>query len=237
MPGKRSPSDPPVIGITIFEREKAAYAEAIRAAGGEPRWIALKTMGSAEQMLDSLDGLVLTGGADVEPRLYGEAERPEAHVETSPERDAKEFPLIERALARGDFPVLGICRGMQALNVAMGGKLIQDLPNHRLVEEGKRLHEVFVPPGCRLTHLLGIGGFMKVNSRHHQGATLLEKAPGLLVSAFSLKDGIIEALDSPRGNHRWVVGVQWHPENRDQLAAFHQRLFTRFIEAAKGQDV
>jgi putative glutamine amidotransferase len=236
MPGKRANPDRPIIGITIFEREKPTYAEAVRTAGGDPVWIPLKNMSSPERTLDEVDGLLLTGGSDVEPGRYGEATRPEAHVEASPERDAKEFPLIEKALARGDFPVLGICRGMQALNIAMGGKLIQDLPNHRLMEEGKLLHEVFVPPGCRLTHLLGIGGFMKVNSRHHQGATLLEKAPGLLVSAFSLKDGIIEALDSPREKHRWVVGVQWHPENRDQLAAHHQRLFTRFIEAAKGQD-
>ncbi len=237
MPSSRSPSDPPVIGITIFEREKPDYAEAVRAAGGEPKWIPLKAMDSPEKTLGGMDGLLLTGGSDVEPRRYGEAARPEAHVESNAERDAKEFPLIEKALARGDFPVLGICRGMQALNVAMGGKLIQDLPKHRLMEQGKLLHEVFVPPGCRLTHLLGIGGFMKVNSRHHQGFTLLEKAPGLLISAFSLKDGIIEAVDSPREQHRWVVGVQWHPENRDQLAAHHQRLFVRFVEAAKGQDV
>ncbi|MBI3743932.1 MAG: gamma-glutamyl-gamma-aminobutyrate hydrolase family protein [Chloroflexi bacterium] len=224
----------PLIAITSSPEEPVdSYVACVRDAGGEPLVVSMTEPFDACELLNRVDGLLLTGGADVEPSRYGQATEPAAHVHARPERDAQELPLIRAAVQR-DMPVLGICRGMQALNVAMGGSLLQDIPNHRARDENTPLkHDVFVPPGCRLTHILGVGGFMRVNSFHHQGLKLAQKAPELLVSAFSMKDGIIEALDSPSYRHRWVVGVQWHPERRDEVPAHMRKLFTGLVFAAQ----
>ena len=224
----------PVIGITESREEPAAlYAQAVEAAGGDVRVLDLGEPIDPELALPSIDGLLLTGGADVDPAFYGEEIDPEANVRIKRGRDPNEIPLIKAALER-DMPVFAICRGMQALNVAMGGKLVQHIPGHSTgrPDESTR-HEVFVPPGSRLTGMIGVGGFMKVNSMHHQGMTMREKAPGLLVSAYSMGDGILEALDSPRDSHRWVVGVQWHPERKDEVPRHFEKLFTCFVDAAR----
>jgi len=225
---------PPIIAVTQGAGHRVErYAECVRDAGGEPRVVPMADGLDIAALLGEVDGLLLTGGADVGPEQYGQQLDPKAGLEVEPERDRAELPLVRAALER-DLPILGICRGMQALNVAMGGSLIQDIPKHRASDDGKSaVHEVFVPPGSRLVPVLGFGGFMKVNSRHHQGLALAQKAPGLLVSAFSLKDGILEAIDSPRDRHRWVIGVQWHPERREELSSSFQRLFEALVEAAK----
>lgn len=224
----------PVIGVTESREEPATlYVEAVEEAGGDAVVINLAEPQPPEETLAKLGGLLLTGGADVDPAIYGQELHPATRVKRG--RDDVELALIKAAVGQ-DMPVFAICRGMQALNVAMGGALIQDIPNHRHPENpGKEaaFHEVFVPPGSRVTHIVGVGGFVKVNSLHHQGITHKEKAPGLLVSAYSVGDGIIEALDSPRTDHRWVVGVQWHPERREEVPRHHQKLFSSFVTAAR----
>ena len=223
----------PVIGITESREEPAGpYVAAVEEAEGLPLLLSMESQCDVGAVLSSVQGLLLTGGADIDPSLYGQRPDPSAHLALNPQRDAQELPLIRGALER-DMPVLAICRGMQALNVALGGSLIQNLPNHRGAgEEAPAFHEIFVPPGARMTVILGLCGFMKVNSIHHQGIQWAQKAPDLLVSAYSLKDGIIEAVESP--GHRWVVGVQWHPERRSEVARHHQNLFKRLVAASTG---
>ena len=176
---------------------------------------------------------MLTGGPDVDPALYGEAIDPKAGVHANRPRDDMEMALLRQALAL-DIPVLGICRGMQLLNVAFGGKLIQDLPDHRAQgidgHEQSAFHQVYLSPGCKLAAILGTGGIFLLNSRHHQGLKEPQKSPALLASVYSLPDGIIEALESPA--HDWVLGVQCHPEREKEMPKSFGRLFDAFIDRA-----
>lgn len=172
-----------------------------------------------ERLLDCVDGLVLSGGEDVDPRHYGEEPIPELGV-VNPQRDAMELSALEIALERG-LPVLGICRGAQLINVALGGSLYQDLDaqrttelpySHRQKEWLGRTHAVKLEPNTRLCALLGVDE-IEVNSFHHQGVKAL--APGLIPSAIT-PNGLIEAIEL-EGDH-WVVGVQWHPERHEATA-------------------
>jgi putative glutamine amidotransferase len=167
---------------------------------------------SIERILDVCDGLLLTGGEDVDPARYGEAPIPELGA-TSAARDAMEFAALQHALEL-DLPVLGICRGCQVMNVALGGTLYQDLTVQR---PGDLLHQQQEPWGLR-THLVQVAGDshlgrilgpaeMLINSFHHQG--IRELAPPLRPTAIAA-DGLIEAVELP--DREWVVGVQWHPE-------------------------
>ena len=187
-----------------------------------------------DKLLDGAGGLLLTGGLDVNPLLYGESHDPEAGLELAPALDTLEFEALGRALDR-DMPILAICRGMQVLNVAFGGKLIQDLPGHRAeMEDGHWVsgkHSIYVSPGSKLAAILGMGGFFRVNSRHHQGLKEAQKSPRLLASSYSLEDGIIEGLESPE--HSWVVGVQCHPERQDEVPKAFANLFLAFAEWAE----
>ncbi len=222
----------PRIAVThTSEEPPAPYLAAIEDVDGEPVPFKMASPFDIGEALDSVQGVLLTGGADVDPEQYGQTADPAANVRSRPSRDAVELPLIREALRR-DMPLFGICRGMQALNVAMGGTLVQDLPGHRAKDPSVPvMHEVFVPPGARMMAVLGVAGFMKVNSYHHQGFTLAQKAPDLLVSAYSLKDGIIEGVESPR--HRWVIGVQWHPERREEVSRVFRNLFQGLVAAAQ----
>ena len=222
----------PIIGVTESEEEPGlAYFEAIEAAGGKPLPINVNSPLDVMATLARLNGLLLTGGADIHPSHYGEAVDPAAGVRPHPNRDTNELPLARAAIER-DMPVFGICRGMQAINVLMGGKLVQDLPGHRPDPQQPPLkHDVFIPPGARLTAILGMGGFIKVNSQHHQGIRWAQKAPHLLVSAYSLlKDGTIEGIESTQ--HFWLLGVQWHPERTGEVPRLVQNLFASFARAA-----
>jgi putative glutamine amidotransferase len=222
----------PIIAITESEEESAVpYIEAVERAGG--RWVRVNVNRPVDPaaVLAAAQGLLLTGGADVDPSYYGERPIPEAGVRPHPNRDANEMPLLRAALER-DMPVLGICRGMQLLNVARGGRLVQDLPGHRAGPDGVTLkHDIFVPPGSKMTSILGMGGFLKVNSVHHQGIRWAQKAPNLMAGAYSLlKDGTLEALESP--DHSWVVAVQFHPERALEVSKVWENLFTKFVAAA-----
>jgi putative glutamine amidotransferase len=218
----------PVIGIctaleharwTVWEREafllSRAYVDAIQAAGGLAFMIPpdAATAADPDAALDPLDALILAGGADVDPIAYG-AERHPCTTGTRPERDAAEIPLAVRAFER-DLPLLGICRGMQLLNVALGGTLIQHLPDdvghgdHRrhLGSFDGADHDVRLAPGSLAAHACG-ELIHATKSHHHQGVD--ELGDGLVASGWSVLDDLVEAIEVPAA--RWVLGVQWHPE-------------------------
>ncbi len=236
----------PIVLSTAFEERALPYLEALKSmgvAGDEIVVLTPEALGEAGSRIAGARGLVLCGGADVEPERYGEAVLPEANVETTPGRDDLEWALLDGARSAG-LPVWGICRGMQVLNVYLGGSLWQDLPSQR---PGPVEHSV-PEPLDRLAHPLRItapeaplanrlNGHPAgeapalVNSRHHQAVKQL--APGLLPVAES-EDGLIEAVvlsgDSGHGGW-WVRAVQWHPENL--IAHGEQRaLWQDFLEAA-----
>jgi putative glutamine amidotransferase len=182
--------------------------------------------------LDSLDGLLLSGGSDINPARYGQSNT--GSDEVNDDRDILELSLCKGALA-ADIPVLAICRGLQVLNVARGGTLIQHLPStnvHRqkpgLAEPGKHpaAHRVKVKPDTRLAEIVGAGE-LEVNSRHHQAAAE-PVATGLIVSARS-EDGVIEGLEDPSVS--FAVAVQWHPEDRILVSEADRKLFQAFAAA------
>jgi putative glutamine amidotransferase len=218
----------PVIGMcTALERARwsvwdqpavllaRSYVDAVQSAGGlavllppDPQLVQ-----EPEQALDAIDGLLLAGGADLDPASYGEA----AHAETQdavPERDAFEIALTRAAIER-DVPVLGICRGMQLINVALGGTLIQHLPEHFGHQEHRRVsgsfdgsdHDVDALDDTLAMRVIGASRHA-TKSHHHQGVDRVGE--GLSVSARSPFDGLIEAIELP--DRAFVLGVQWHPE-------------------------
>ncbi len=226
-------SQPIILVTAAREHSPAPYVDALERRGAHVRVLSPKDALPSGDPMSSARALLLTGGADVDPELYGEAIDPKAGVHTNRPRDDMEIALLRYAL-KENLPVLGVCRGMQLLNVAFGGKLIQDLPNHR-EQSGAApghsvFHEVYVSLGTKLAAILGTGGFFKLNSRHHQGLKEPQKSVALLASAYSLGDGLIEAVESPA--HDWVIGVQCHPENEDEMPKAFGRLFQAFVERA-----
>lgn len=225
----------PIIAVTHSNPDRARpYMEAVRRQGGAP-WLVLAGPGvEAEEVLARADGLLLGGGPDLGPHWYG-VQRHTATRDTDHERDALELELARLALERG-VPVLGICRGFQVLNVAAGGRLDQDLPEGHRWEycDGRmvsRYHRIFIAPGSRLAATVGSGGFVRVNSRHHQGVREAHKAPGLMASAYALEDGVIEGLESPE--HPWALAVQFHPERVNEVPPHFQALFRALVERAR----
>lgn len=207
-----------------------AYHRRVVEAGGEPVDLVPSDDSAISGVLDSLNGLLLTGGSDVLPERYGAAPHPETDAGDG-ERDAMELTLLRGALAR-DLPVLAICRGQQLLNVGYGGALLQHIEGdaHRALsdaERSSRWHDVIIEPKSRLAAILG-SGRIQTNSRHHQAVLPDAVGGGLLVSARA-DDGVIEALES--AEQRWLVAVQWHPE-RDEVAERFQPLFRAFLAAA-----
>ncbi|HYL36237.1 MAG TPA: gamma-glutamyl-gamma-aminobutyrate hydrolase family protein [Bryobacteraceae bacterium] len=203
------------------------YEAALRQAGIEP----VRISPDVPRSLASLEGLVLTGGTDVNPTRYGQPPAPETDHPDDP-RDQLETRLVQEVLATGK-PLLAICRGMQLLNVVCGGTLIQHLPSsspHRFKKPGdapgrhSAAHTVRVAPGTRLESIIGEGEH-EMNSRHHQAVD--QPGEGLIVSAVS-SDGVIEALEQP--GEAFVVAVQWHPEDRVLVSEADRRLFEAFAE-------
>jgi putative glutamine amidotransferase len=220
------------IGIAFA---KADYLASLRRAGAEIRELR-PDADPLPAALDHCDGLLLTGGVDVDPAEYGDAER-HPTTEVDPVRDAYELALAREALKR-DLPLFAICRGVQVLNVAAGGTLIQDLPSqpgttlpHAVDTTPHTLaHRVYVAPGTRLSNLLAdrldARGEIDVNSRHHQAVKTT--ARDFVVSATS-EDGVIEAIE--HASATFCVGVQWHPENFWQTGDF-AALFAALVSAA-----
>ncbi len=231
----------PLIGITESETQyMALFIDVIEKAGGEPWPIYPDHDMPASESAARMDGFLAGGGPDIQPSMYGHDVCATANVESQPERDAMELPLLE-AVVDADLPVLCVCRGMQALNVISGGSLIQDLDEkhpghgHSLNDKGEKAtsrHRIFIAPGSRLASSVGSGGLVRVNSWHHQGVAEANKSPKLMASAYAVEDGLIEALESP--HHRWVVGVQFHPELRGEMPPHFDRLFDGLVERARG---
>jgi putative glutamine amidotransferase len=213
------------------------YKNAISHAGGEGRVV--HAADGVEAALAGSSGLLLTGGDDVDPSRYHEAPHP-AVVRVAPERDEFEIALVIEARKRG-LPILAICRGIQVLNVALGGTLVQDIASqvpgaidHKLTvpphQPFELAHEVWVERDSLLANLLRErlvdGDSCEVNSRHHQAVSKL--ASGLRVTA-TAPDGIIEAIEDPSA--KFCLGVQWHPENFWRTGEF-RALFEGFLAAA-----
>lgn len=213
----------------------AGYVRSVARAGGLPLVALPAEDFDAGAALSGIDGLVLPGGRDVDPARYGAAARPEVDA-PDPVRDQFEISLFHAAREAG-LPVLAICRGMQLVNVALGGTLWQDLPAeypdaiaHRHDgDRSERVHEVRLLSGTRLAGMLATGGF-RANSIHHQAVRNL--APGLAVNA-EAPDGVVEGMEWT-GRGWWMTGIQWHPElYHDEPEGPDQRLFAAFIEAAR----
>lgn len=198
----------------------SGYAQSVLAAGGLPVYVPLDV--DPRPYLDHLDALVLTGGADVEPGRYGH--QPDGNGHYEPERDDLELGLLAAAVDR-QVPVLGICRGLQVLNVLTGGTLHQDVPPHARydLDPGEAVHRVAFEPGTVLHGLYGAG--TEVNSLHHQSVDRL--GAGLVVAARA-DDGTVEGLEVPGAD---VLAVQWHPEMRPAA----EPVFAWLVERARAR--
>jgi putative glutamine amidotransferase len=233
----------PIVGITSYAQPAKwgawempaalvpwSYVESVERAGGRPLLVPPSIEG-VEETLDALDGLIFSGGIDIDPAVYG-AERDETTDPAQKHRDAGELALLEAALAR-DLPTLAICRGFQLLNVLRGGDLVQDLPaalghsGHREVLGAFSEHPVEVTDGTRLASILG-PRHPGVRSSHHQGIGRVGE--GLVETAWA-EDGSLEGLEDP--SKQFAVAVLWHPEMEDD----DKRLFEALVvEAARYRD-
>jgi putative glutamine amidotransferase len=236
----------PVIGITLDDEHGRSgvhvlrddYVRSVEQAGAVPLVVAPCAPGHAPQLLDRLDGLLLSGGVDVDPALFDQAPHPRLR-RVDRDRDDLEIALTREALRRG-LPILAICRGIQLLNVATGGTLIQDLPSEIAGSErhdcpeprSRRVHGVETELGTRLHRILG-GRTMAVNSFHHQAVGRL--GDGFVASARCPEDGVIEGIEQP--GSRFVVGVQWHPETFWDRPDSFQPLFDAQVRACRSGGV
>ncbi|GAA4714583.1 gamma-glutamyl-gamma-aminobutyrate hydrolase family protein [Brevibacillus fulvus] len=229
----------PIIGITAPLREGKVILsqdvnDSILDGGGLPFTLPYTAnLEVLRELTGRLDGLLLTGGVDVDPSLFGEEPLP-GLGEIMPERDELEMRLTQLALAQ-NLPILAICRGVQLLNVVAGGTLYQDLASQKeqVLQHSQKAprdylsHSVEIAAGSKLEQIIG-SRRIKVNSFHHQAVK--QPAAGFRVSALA-GDGVIEAIESER--HPYVIGVQWHPENTWRNDEPSQKLFASFIEACK----
>jgi putative glutamine amidotransferase len=235
-----------IVGITCSSSEASpgenarqylntAYVMAVLNAGGVPLIIPnVVDEELVECYLGSIDGLMLSGGVDVDPKYFGEKHHPQlGTVDAS--RDSTELALLKRALER-DMPIFGICRGIQTLNVALGGTLYQHIPDqapssihHQQsdieVARNQFSHSIRIEGGSRLKSIVGKDE-MLTNSFHHQA--LKSVAPGLVVTAYA-PDGVIEAVEAP--DRKYLVAVQFHPEETAPHDVYSHRLFEAFVQA------
>ncbi|HXG55890.1 MAG TPA: gamma-glutamyl-gamma-aminobutyrate hydrolase family protein [Vicinamibacterales bacterium] len=226
----------PIIGITRCSRLDD-YVASVERSGGRPR--ILEVSDSPRQIVEQIDGLVLTGGGDVDPALYSE-ERHASVQDAEPGRDEFEIDLARHAMD-GHLPLLAICRGAQVLNVADGGTLVQDIPTfsasellHAVTSPRDHIaHDVAIAPGSRLQRALGdavsSSHTCRVNSRHHQSVGRLGRS---LTASATAPDGVIEAIEAADGD--FCLGVQWHPENFWRTGEF-KGLFDAFVASARAR--
>ncbi len=236
----------PFIGLTGNIEYKAGdrqglylgedYTDAVYTAGGIPLIVPFtKNLSALDEIVALIDGLILTGGGDLSPLIYGE----EPHTglgEISPLRDNVEVYLLQATL-QAKKPVLGICRGIQVINAALGGTLYQDLPRQlgTDIQHSQKgpvsyaAHTVMLKDNAQLTRIFGVTD-MLVNTRHHQA--IKKVAPGFVAVAHS-KDGVIEAIESK--TDPFVIGVQWHPENLWRNDESQLALFSALVDAARAR--
>lgn len=230
--------DLPIIGITTYGRDEdnkfslpGEYVDAVRRAGGLPLLLP-----PGEQALHSLlkivDGLILAGGGDLDPTCYNGRQHKTIYM-LDAERDSFELDMAQQVI-QSDLPTLGICRGAQVINVAMGGTLIEHLPDevgesilHRLPPRQPATHAVSIDAGSELAKILQVEE-TSPRSWHHQA--IREVAPGLDVVARAA-DGTVEAAEM--ANHPWLLVVQWHPELTAAEDPIQQRLFDAFVDACR----
>ena len=228
------------------------YTQAVAKSGGDPRVLSTFPLPHDQEVPEDLEvvwdidpydashlegasGLLIPGGGDIDPELYGCPRHPRTH-NVSHRRDRFELTLVDAAV-QADMPILAICHGMQLLNVYFGGRLVQHLADDpkRLDHDRDRpraepVHKMHVKGDSRFAELMG-GVNLPINSHHHQG---LEGAAGPLEEVAWAEDGVLEAVISR--DHSWVVGVQWHPEAMADTDEHQRRLFDLFVEAARGYD-
>lgn len=209
-----------------------AYIQAILNAGGTPIVIPHQPKEQLSEIIRLIDGLVLTGGVDVDPNRYGENPI-EGCGEINPDRDELDLLACELALTR-DLPILGICRGAQVLNVALGGTLVQDIPSQiknpikhwQKAPNWYATHAVVVQPTSLLEKILRTTE-IRVNSYHHQSIGRVGKGLEVVATA---PDGVVEAVES--SEHRFVLGLQWHPELMEEHYHSAQKIFQHFVQAS-----
>jgi len=220
-------------------RKNELYAASLTRQGAEPIVLdATSAPADRAAAFAAMDGLLLSGGADVEPSRYGRAARGATDIE--PSRDALEAEAWAAAQERG-LPVLGICRGFQAINVFSGGALLQHVDGHIGASWGHgaaTTHPLRVSPGTRLARILfptnARGGVLTVNTYHHQAVRAADLAPGLVANAWASSPAgdLVEGLEASDG--RFVIGVQSHPERTESTPSAFERLFAVFVDAARG---
>ncbi len=228
----------PRIGYTFknrtrefFLKWRTTYWYAIVMAGGEP--VPIYPGDDLDALCPALDGVVLTGGGDVHPRHFGQEPDGTQMDSVHEGRDELELAIARRAAASGK-PLLGICRGIQVMNIALGGGLIQHIEGHAQVantfEGPPTQHAVCIEPDSLLARTLDNGATATVNTYHHQAVPADDLAPGLRATAWA-EDGVIEALEMP--GHPFYIGVQWHPERLYELGPEQRNLFRALVAAAK----
>ncbi|MFB3881466.1 MAG: gamma-glutamyl-gamma-aminobutyrate hydrolase family protein [Armatimonadota bacterium] len=232
----------PIVGMTLssrpadpsdarqWDRTTAVYRAALAGAGAQ---VIEMRAGESALDLDGLDGIVLTGGGDLDPRHYGQSPHPKCE-KPDPARDEFELMVARKAIER-KLPVLGICRGVQVLGVVLGGQLVQDISSevpgaaeHRSETKGRTAkHWVELAAGSRLAEVTGARR-LQVNSFHHQANSVL--GPGAVRVAWC-SDGVTEAIEV--AGAAFAIGVQWHPERMWRRAPRQRRLFSAFVEACR----
>jgi putative glutamine amidotransferase len=233
-------SDPTRSANPALATEKQQrYADAVARHGAEPVFLhAGQPPSDRADALATMDGLLLSGGRDIDPARYGRTRHPSESVEA--DRDDLESGAWAAAAKRA-LPVVGVCRGLQAINVFSGGTLIQDLDGHAQPAGASgrvTMHPLRVEPGTRLARILFPtnvrGGVLEVNSSHHQGIGTADLAPGLIPNARAASKAgeLIEGVETRDG--RFVLGVQCHPERTDSTPKQFERLFAFFVDAARG---
>jgi putative glutamine amidotransferase len=248
MPDPGSPAPRIVVTVAVAarqpepdlsERRNALYAAAVSRQGGTPIALdATSTAGERSEAFATMDGLLISGGADLHPERYGRPSRGSTTVEI--DRDALEAEAWEVAQARG-LPVLGICRGFEAINVFSGGTLLQHVDGHQGPRWGKGpalVHPLRVAPGTRLARILSPtnsgSAVVRVNSYHHQAVRAEDLAPGLVANAWASSPAgdLVEGFEAADG--RFVFGLQCHPERTESSPPSFERLFRVFVDAARG---
>ncbi len=223
----------------LARRKNDLYADAIRRHGGQPVVLdARSDPADRRAAFEAMDGLLLSGGADIDPARYG---RPnQGSVDLEPDRDSLEAEAYAAAATRG-LPILGVCRGLQAINVFNGGTLLQHVPGHVGPAWGHgpaQEHALRLVPGSRLARILSPtnprAGATTVNSYHHQAIRSSELAPGLVASAWaaSPEGDLVEGFEAADG--RFVLGVQCHPERTESTPESFERLWRFFVDACRG---